>query len=82
MMFLWCVLVLVNLVSVATGTNAGVKVRLTQKGLEYGKQNNTSCNSKWNKNLLPQCFKKQLNGHVDHVYVDHELGLLTLSLMP
>uniref|UniRef100_A0A671R238 Bactericidal permeability-increasing protein n=1 Tax=Sinocyclocheilus anshuiensis TaxID=1608454 RepID=A0A671R238_9TELE len=37
-MFLWCVLVLVNLVSVATGTNAGVKVRLTQKGLEYGRQ--------------------------------------------
>uniref|UniRef100_A0A673H1S2 Bactericidal permeability-increasing protein n=1 Tax=Sinocyclocheilus rhinocerous TaxID=307959 RepID=A0A673H1S2_9TELE len=34
-MFLWWVLVLVNLVSVATGTNAGVKVRLTQKGLEY-----------------------------------------------
>lgn len=43
-MFLWCVLVLLNLVSVATGTNAGVKVRLTQKGLEYGKQNNISCN--------------------------------------
>ncbi|RXN31248.1 bactericidal permeability-increasing -like protein [Labeo rohita] len=38
MMFLWCVLVLVNLVSVATDTNAGVKVRLTQKGLEYGRQ--------------------------------------------
>uniref|UniRef100_A0A8C1J178 Bactericidal permeability-increasing protein n=1 Tax=Cyprinus carpio TaxID=7962 RepID=A0A8C1J178_CYPCA len=37
-MFLWFVLVLVNLVSVATGTNAGVKVRLTQKGLEYGRQ--------------------------------------------
>ncbi|RXN04160.1 bactericidal permeability-increasing -like protein [Labeo rohita] len=37
MMFLWCVLVLVNLVSVATDTNAGDKVRLTQKGLEYGK---------------------------------------------
>ncbi|KTF97467.1 hypothetical protein cypCar_00023354, partial [Cyprinus carpio] len=37
-MFLWCVLVLLNLVSVATGTNAGVKVRLTQKGLEYGRQ--------------------------------------------
>ncbi|XP_050976115.1 bactericidal permeability-increasing protein isoform X1 [Labeo rohita] len=38
MLFLWCVLVLVNLVSVATGTSAGVKVRLTQKGLEYGQQ--------------------------------------------
>uniref|UniRef100_A0A8C2A5D2 Bactericidal permeability-increasing protein n=1 Tax=Cyprinus carpio TaxID=7962 RepID=A0A8C2A5D2_CYPCA len=37
-MFLWFVLVLVNLVSVATGTNAAVKVRLTQKGLEYGRQ--------------------------------------------
>lgn len=64
-MFLWCVLVLLNLVSVATGTNAGVKVRLTQKGLEYGKQNNISCNPLelkiksviylmlWNKNELP-----------------------------
>ncbi|KAK7119704.1 hypothetical protein R3I94_021510 [Phoxinus phoxinus] len=38
MMFLWCVLVLVNLVSVSTSNNAGVKVRLTQKMLEYGRQ--------------------------------------------
>ncbi|XP_048012933.1 lipopolysaccharide-binding protein-like [Megalobrama amblycephala] len=38
MMFLWCVLVLVNLVSVATDSSAGVKVTLTQKGLEYGRQ--------------------------------------------
>ncbi|XP_056108614.1 bactericidal permeability-increasing protein-like [Rhinichthys klamathensis goyatoka] len=38
MMFLWGVLVLVNLVSVSTSNNAGVKVRLTQKMLEYGRQ--------------------------------------------
>ncbi|XDV51926.1 hypothetical protein PO909_020718 [Leuciscus waleckii] len=37
-MFLWCVLVLANLVSVSTSNNAGVKVRLTQKMLEYGRQ--------------------------------------------
>uniref|UniRef100_A0A672KMZ3 Bactericidal permeability-increasing protein n=1 Tax=Sinocyclocheilus grahami TaxID=75366 RepID=A0A672KMZ3_SINGR len=36
-MFLWCVLVLVSLLSVATGTSAGVKARITQKGLEYGR---------------------------------------------
>ncbi|XP_067249355.1 bactericidal permeability-increasing protein-like [Chanodichthys erythropterus] len=38
MMFLGFVLVLVNLVSVATDSSAGVKVTLTQKGLEYGRQ--------------------------------------------
>ncbi|KAL1268755.1 hypothetical protein QQF64_034118 [Cirrhinus molitorella] len=37
-MFLWSVLVFVNLVSGTTGTNAGVKVRVTQKGLDYGRQ--------------------------------------------
>uniref|UniRef100_A0A673IE38 Bactericidal permeability-increasing protein n=1 Tax=Sinocyclocheilus rhinocerous TaxID=307959 RepID=A0A673IE38_9TELE len=37
MMFLWCVLVLVSLLSVATGTSAGVKARITQKVLEYGR---------------------------------------------
>ncbi|XP_048026796.1 bactericidal permeability-increasing protein-like [Megalobrama amblycephala] len=38
MMFLWCLLVLVNLVLVSTSNNAGVEVRLTQKALEYGRQ--------------------------------------------
>ncbi|KAK9966329.1 hypothetical protein ABG768_003447 [Culter alburnus] len=38
MMFLWCLLVLVNLVLVSTSNSAGVEVRLTQKALEYGRQ--------------------------------------------
>ncbi|XP_072522474.1 bactericidal permeability-increasing protein-like isoform X2 [Salminus brasiliensis] len=39
MVTLWCVLTLLALLSPeALGTNAGVKVKLTQKGLEYGRQ--------------------------------------------
>ncbi|XP_062842435.1 bactericidal permeability-increasing protein-like isoform X2 [Trichomycterus rosablanca] len=39
MVTLWCVLTLLSLHSLeASGTNAGVKVRVTEKGLEYGRQ--------------------------------------------
>ncbi|KAG9260300.1 bactericidal permeability-increasing protein-like [Astyanax mexicanus] len=39
MVTLWCVLTLLALLSPeAFGTNAGVKVKVTQKGLEYGRQ--------------------------------------------
>ncbi|XP_065129072.1 bactericidal permeability-increasing protein-like isoform X2 [Paramisgurnus dabryanus] len=39
MMFIWCLLGLLTLVPVTIGTtNPGVKVKLTQKGLEYGRQ--------------------------------------------
>ncbi|XP_067287199.1 bactericidal permeability-increasing protein-like [Pseudorasbora parva] len=38
MMFLWCLLVLVNLFSVSTSNYAGVKVSLTKEALEYGRQ--------------------------------------------
>lgn len=34
-MFYWCTLVLLTLVPVVTGANAGVKVKLTQMGLDY-----------------------------------------------
>ncbi|MCI4390340.1 hypothetical protein PGIGA_G00121610 [Pangasianodon gigas] len=39
MVSLWCVLALLSFLSPeASGTNPGVKVRLTEKGLEYGRQ--------------------------------------------
>nr|XP_055040470.1 lipopolysaccharide-binding protein-like isoform X2 [Misgurnus anguillicaudatus] len=39
MMFIWCLLGLLTLVPVTTSTtNPGVEVKLTQKGLEYGRQ--------------------------------------------
>ncbi|KAA0721459.1 BPI fold-containing family C protein [Triplophysa tibetana] len=38
MMIVWCVLALLALVPVSTATNPGVKVKLTQKGLDYGRQ--------------------------------------------
>ncbi|XP_051528278.1 bactericidal permeability-increasing protein-like isoform X2 [Myxocyprinus asiaticus] len=38
MLFVWCVLALLTIVPEATGTNAGVKVKLTQTGLEYSRQ--------------------------------------------
>ncbi|KAI7795323.1 bactericidal permeability-increasing protein-like [Triplophysa rosa] len=38
MMLVWCVLTLLALVPVSTATSPGVKVKLTQKGLEYGRQ--------------------------------------------
>lgn len=41
-MFLCCWLTLVTLVPVALSTNPGVEIKLTQKGLEYGKHCNTS----------------------------------------
>ncbi|KAM6980255.1 bactericidal permeability-increasing protein-like [Aplochiton taeniatus] len=37
-MSLWCWLVLVAVVPVALSTNPGVKVKLTEKGMEYGRQ--------------------------------------------
>lgn len=37
MVFCWCALALLTLAPVVTGNNAGVKVRLTQRGLDYGK---------------------------------------------
>lgn len=41
-MSLCCWLALVTLVPVALSTNPGVEIKLTQKGLEYGKHCNTS----------------------------------------
>ncbi|XP_051957871.1 bactericidal permeability-increasing protein-like [Xyrauchen texanus] len=38
MMFVWCLLALLTPVPEATVTNAGVKVKLTQTGLEYSRQ--------------------------------------------
>ncbi|XP_057218418.1 bactericidal permeability-increasing protein-like isoform X2 [Triplophysa rosa] len=38
MMLVWCVLTLLALVPVSTAANPGVKVKLTQKGLDYGRQ--------------------------------------------
>ncbi|XP_056604126.1 bactericidal permeability-increasing protein-like [Triplophysa dalaica] len=38
MILVWCVLALLALVPVSTATNPGVKVKLTQKGLDYGRQ--------------------------------------------
>ncbi|RXN09315.1 bactericidal permeability-increasing -like protein [Labeo rohita] len=35
MVFCWCALALLTLAPVVTGNNAGVKVRLTQRGLDY-----------------------------------------------
>ncbi|XP_057218706.1 bactericidal permeability-increasing protein-like isoform X2 [Triplophysa rosa] len=37
-MFVWCLLSLLALLPVTTGINPGVEVKLTQKGLEYGRQ--------------------------------------------
>lgn len=37
MKFIWCLLSLLALLPVTTGINPGVEVKLTQKGLEYGK---------------------------------------------
>lgn len=69
-MSLCCWLILLVLISTTTGKNPGVKVRLTEKGLEYGK----SCCRPWPPFKVPQIsphpnssgFVRQTTGHGLH----------------